>query len=199
MVRAILDGSKTQTRRIMTHQPGEDWSPTHYTELHGYDKDGALTPDKVIGWGAVDYDGERGCTCPHGKPGDLLWVRETHYIIGETGEVFYKATGDSNKTPPMAWTGKWKPSIFMPRSASRITLEITDVRVERLQEISRGDAMAEGCPHANMANESSPVYWYSKLWGSINGADSWNANPWVWVIEFKKILVLTKCCIAAKG
>ncbi|MGE5866558.1 MAG: hypothetical protein ACM32J_15885, partial [Rhizobacter sp.] len=83
---------------------------------------------------------------------------------------------------------RWKPSIHMPRAASRITLEGTGVRVERLQDISRGDAMAEGCPSPNMRDGDDPRKWYADLWDSINGASScWDANPWVWVVEFKRI------------
>lgn len=82
---------------------------------------------------------------------------------------------------------KWKPSIHMPRKASRIMLEVTRVRVERLQEISRGDAMAEGCPFQNMAKGADPRKWYADLWKTINGPGSWDLNPWVWVIEFKRV------------
>lgn len=75
----------------------------------------------------------------------------------------------------------------MPRWASRILLEVTAVRVERLQDISRGDAMAEGCPFPNMAKGDDPRKWYADLWDQINGAGSWEANPWVWVVEFKRV------------
>jgi hypothetical protein len=75
----------------------------------------------------------------------------------------------------------------MPRVVSRITLEITSVRVERLQDISRGDCMAEGCPFPNIAKETDPKGWYSDLWETLNGAGSWDLNPWVWVLEFKTV------------
>ncbi len=80
---------------------------------------------------------------------------------------------------------RWRPSIHMPRKASRITLEITEVRVERLQDISRGDCMAEGCPFPNIAKLTDPIEWFAELWESIN--ENWDANPWVWVVEFKRV------------
>jgi hypothetical protein len=101
----------------------------------------------------------------------------------------YRADGVPKREDLEGFLSDWKPSIHMPRSASRITLEITEVRVERLQEISRGDAMAEGCPFPNMANGSNPVHWYADLWNSINGngPGSWDANPWVWCISFRRL------------
>ena len=81
MVRALLEGSKTQTRRIMKNQPHEDWTPARYTELHGFDKHGELTPDKVIGWGVVNEYGDQGYCCQYGQPGDRLWVRETWGVV----------------------------------------------------------------------------------------------------------------------
>jgi hypothetical protein len=116
-------------------------------------------------------------------------VREAFYHHGTC--ACYRADG---------WTGapdvgyqvtpapKWTPSIHMPRWASRILLEIVSVRVERLQEISRGDAMAEGCPFPNMADGDDPRQWYAGLWEQINGHGSWDANPWVWVVEFKRVV-----------
>lgn len=105
----------------------------------------------------------------------------------------HKAKGDgTGVTWKVDWNGnpsgfKWKPSIHMPRWASRITLEVTGVRVERLNEISRGDCMSEGCPFPNMAKTTNPIAWFSELWESINGEGSWALNPWVWVIEFKRV------------
>ena len=100
---------------------------------------------------------------------------------------FYNLTGIDNKTILRPREITWRPSIHMPRWASRISLGITSVRVERLQDISRGDAMAEGCPFPNMAQGPDPRDWYAELWGAINGPDSWAENPWAWVVEFKAI------------
>ena len=85
------------------------------------------------------------------------------------------------------WEFKRRPSIHMPRWASRILLEVVSVRVERLQDISRGDAMAEGCPFPNMAQGDDPRQWYAELWEQINGPGEWTANPWVWVVEFRRL------------
>ena len=86
-----------------------------------------------------------------------------------------------------AYWRQWRPSMFMPRWASRITLKVTGVRVERLQQITRGDAMAEGCPFANMADGPDPREWFADLWRQINGPASWDANPWVWCVSFKRV------------
>lgn len=136
--------------------------------------------------------------CRHGQPGDRLWVRETWQHLHNEGQkadefeqwqqnsidCFYLADESSPNNKPMS--GRWRPSIHMPRWASRITLEITDVRVERLQDISNEDAVAEGigtpCDMRYAALDA-----FKPLWESINGHDSWEANPWVWVIEFKRI------------
>lgn len=175
MVRALLDGSKTQTRRVVKPQP--------------------IADSRFVG--EAPYVG---LACPHGKTGDRLWVRETHYIIGEGNQYFYRATGgfsqhkefdEANGNTPLVWAGPWKPSIFMPRAACRTLLEITSVRVERLQDISEADALAEGCkPNylPNRAYEDQPYRsGFVSLWQGINGHGSWAANPWVWVIEFKRV------------
>ena len=184
MVRALLDGSKTQTRRLVKPQPdivfagpipgaGICGKYTHDDEKHG--RLGVHIP------------------CPYGQPGDRLWVRENFAHIYRDNslperrsfeDVAYMANGHSID---IGAYGSWKPSIHMPRWASRITLEISSVRVERLQDITRGDAMAEGCPFPNMAQGNDPRQWYEQLWGEINGPDSWATNPWVWAIEFKRI------------
>jgi hypothetical protein len=131
--------------------------------------------------------------CPYGSPGDRLWVREAFRDARShaAGRVLYRADGDV--------ACGWKPSIHMPRSASRITLEVTGVRVERLQAISEADALAEGVSFvadgcARFGVDGLPGSWcdcavtaYAALWESINGAGSWDANPWVWVIEFKRL------------
>jgi len=165
MVRALLDGSKTQTRRTA--------KSCHMVMDHGEDSSG-----QCINAGYIP------CLplCPYGHRGDRLWVRETFqkWPDGYAYRADYQDAelADSVHAP-------WKPSIHMPRAASRINLEITGVRVERLQDISRGDAMAEGCPFPNMAQGDDPRKWYADLWHSINGPDSWGLNPWVWVVEFK--------------
>jgi hypothetical protein len=167
MVRAILDGRKTQTRRVVKPKP---------------DDSGLWNNDK----------------CPYGKPGDRLWVRETFFVDGP--RIQYRA--DHHGAPKETI---WKPSIFMPRHASRILLEIADVRCERLRDISEADAIAEGVAsfrpvpgdgdpetlYANYMNKGRLSYRkayfsFMTLWQSINGPESWNANPWVWVITFKR-------------
>ena len=177
MVRALLDGSKTQTRRVV--KP---------------------TPEWIGQSGVLSYRGRVGlphALCPYGQPGDRLWVRESWHQRGKfvfalpdsdkrswlgTREIAYSADA---KRPGHDWRSR--PSSHMPRWASRITLEITGVRVERLQDISRGDAMVEGCPFPNMAAYNDPRKWYADLWESINGPGSWDANPWAWVVEFKRL------------
>jgi hypothetical protein len=170
MVRALLDGSKTQTRRV-----AKLTDAAHVKEPRGHRR-----------WHPGDPAAS--LACPYGQPGDRLWVRETWIDASSALHscVIYRADGNDQ-----ACGQPWKPSIFMPRWASRITLEITAVRCERLQDISEADAMADGAPWTPCTYEHPD--WtpyrlgYCKLWESINGPDSWSANPWVWVIEFKKV------------
>ena len=173
MVRAILEGKKTQTRRVVPekiinkHRVYEEWCVSNLPNVQnnrGYEEQFFF------------------CHCPYVRR-DRLWVRETHAIINREGlhTTVYKA--DQNE----ANQNRWTPSIHMPRWASRISLEITGVRVERLQDISRGDCMSEGCPFPNRAKETDPVRWFSELWSSVYGEENWFDNPWVWVIEFKII------------
>lgn len=168
MVRAILDGRKTQTRRVMKPQPDEDGLA------------------KVINGPWVDTS-ERIYRCPFGVPGDRIWVRETwarYNIDQHSHDMAYRAT------TPEDWPkeGRWRPSIHMPRWASRILLEITDVRVERLQAITLGDICKEfGCGLYDFRPATYGFQAWEELWKSIYGGDSWQANPWVWVIEFKRI------------
>jgi len=196
MVRATLADLKHQTRRIINPQPTN--RPIYATpettiqckEAHWLDADG-IHPGVPM-------------KCKQGKPGDLLWVKETFSAHGAfakhgTGRVNYRADKADGKEPSGL---HWKPSIFMQRWASRITLEITAIRVERLQDISEEDAIAEGCfriqesGHTYFANHqpppahgrsAHPIDAYRILWESINGPGSWDANPYVWVIEFKKL------------
>src|SRR5688572_10709918 len=160
MVRALLDGSKTQTRRIVKRPK---FVPINYI----------LNPSMLIDKFTMWWQGEHGGVgwsqeCPYGKPGERLWVRETFCDIeprygSSDPPVLFRA--DLAAGEQYLAVDKWKPSIFMLRKLSRIDLEIVSVRVERLQDISRGDAMAEGCPFANM-RESDPVGWYRELWES---------------------------------
>ena len=182
MVRAILGGRTTQTRRRVKPHP-----PEWINELHGGELSKrapyAIEDDeqRVFGWGFQD-DHDRYYKFPYGIIGDRLWVRETYAVCADCN-IFYKADGE-----PFPWDGiKWKPSIYMPRRASRLTLEITDVRVERLKDISEKDAIAEGCQCAGVPASITNVGAFAKLWESISGEGSWSQNPWVWVIEFKKV------------
>lgn len=221
MVRAILDGRKTVTRRPVRIQPRSQSDIGSY----GIGQPFIRHPDPT----------KRNPECPYGRPGDRLWVRETWGVISHdfdqqgnaidwepdrpakviremrfgrgyySGHVVYAADG------PCEWAGDedgggdprsaWKPSIHMPRVASRILLEITDVRVERLQDISEQQALAEGVrpytDHAELGDwyhvegvetySADPCKSFELLWTAINDAASWDANPWVWVVEFKRI------------
>lgn len=207
MVRALLDGSKTQTRRIMKRQPPAVIEGGYVPKVYwpARDKHMSNCGDRAYLQFELpgEYDGLHimkdgyGFYCPHGQPGDRLWVRESFWGCDAPGYgdqpcVVYDDEWHGKEYRPAQvrpWARKFGriPSIHMPRDCSRITLEITDVRVERLQDISRGDAMDEGCPFPNMATGDDPRQWFSGLWSQINGAASWDANPWVWVVEFKRI------------
>jgi uncharacterized protein YhfF len=180
MVRAILAGRKTQTRRVVKSQPSAEFMPVigeyHRTMVDG--RTGECFPSKQIYFGASD--GDEDFPSPYGRLGDRLWVRETFSTSDcHHGQVVYRADGENNLSDMT-----WKPSIFMPRSASRITLAIMAVRVERLKDISNEDCFAEGLPPETTKGNRT---WYGDLWESINGVGSWDKNPWVWVIEFRKI------------
>ncbi|EPQ7144198.1 hypothetical protein N8V20_02120 [Enterobacter hormaechei subsp. steigerwaltii] len=194
MVRAILDGRKTQTRRVMKVQPSDGFHPTHNgydldLNAHWYtpgvvDKNGYLQPAKKYVFGVADEN--EGYACPFGAVGDRIWVRETFSPVPDHEEpagcsaILYAADGNGPY-------GKWVPSIHMPRWASRITLEITGVRVERLNSISDSDASKEGCCIADMESGDCLSDVFARLWTSIYGDESWKVNPWVWVIEFKVV------------
>lgn len=212
MVRALLDGSKTQTRRV----------------LKGFDRahDIELRDDRWIASGdaPTNYDGEvqmndwqEQIRCPYGQSGDRLYVRETFMDLTGTGVEHRNADGlrqqfaYAAEFPPESYGDsarkdyglKWKPSIHMPRAASRILLEIVSVRVERLNDISEEDAKAEGIENNPRLDPAGPCHWrhygrehtgincpiesYRTLWEAISGAGSWDANPWVWVVEFKRV------------
>ncbi|WP_336662699.1 hypothetical protein [Enterobacter roggenkampii] len=194
MVRAIFDGRKTQTRRVMKVQPSDGFHPTHNgydldLNAHWYtpgvvDKNGYLQPAKKDVFGVADEN--EGYACPFGAVGDRIWVRETFSPVPDHEEpagcsaILYAADGNGPY-------GKWVPSIHMPRWASRITLEITGVRVERLNSISDSDASKEGCCIADMESGDCLSDVFARLWTSIYGDESWKVNPWVWVIEFKVV------------
>lgn len=196
MVRALLDGSKTQTRRVMKLQP--DSSPTLF-----FGQDAVLRAGESFKGGALAIWGGESefeycdCHCPYGRTADRLWVRETW---GTSPSYDYlppnkltrnsfptDAEGYAASATSDTWVIKWRPSIHMPRWASRLTLEIVEVRVERLQDISEEDAKAEGCRPDNMDTHGGARDVFIELWESINGPGSWDANPWVWVIEFERI------------
>ena len=175
MVRALLSGTKTQTRRVIKFKP---W---HQIEERD---DGTPWP-----WMQSD-DNDAGVwlRCPYGAPGDRLWVRETWAPTDGRFEplrsVAYRADGEDVSL----LDDRWRPSIHMPRWASRITLEVTAVRVERLQDISEADAWAEGIAGdlLHRAQGWAPRA-YHLLWEQINGPGSWDANPGVWVLTFRRV------------
>lgn len=214
MIRAILEGRKTQTRRI---------APINKLEIRQHDFGGTLV-GSYITWsvcfskpikgtigshsgGRFSEDNARRIIasefCPYGKPGDRLWVRETHAIVPRT--AYAQSDGvqqalrpDDDHDAAIYREGfdrsnggiRWRPSIHMPRWANRITLEITGVRVERLQDITPADCVCEGyksdLSKRYAQEEIRALDWYRDLWEAINGPGSWEANPWVWVIEFER-------------
>lgn len=181
MVRAILEGRKTQTRRVLKGVPMRLWAASGW-EI----EDGDCMWCDAYG----DYHSLTSI-CPYGRIGDRLWVRETWApvpILQHTdGIIIYSDSEATYKASPSVYSGiieRWRPSIFMPRWAARITLEVESVRVERLQDISEEDAKVEGIPNecGNIAIDT-----YAGLWNKINGPGSWDANPWVWAVTFKRI------------
>lgn len=233
MVRAILSGQKTVTRRFVPEwqlpgqTQGDDTEPSRWISVaqrhprYGFGVFGSTEEECMANY-TTDF---KSC-CPYGKPGDHLWVRETWYCdhfdvqkgpykkpddldlveAREDGTLVYAADG---LTPYEAEQPIWKPSIHMPRWACRILLEITAVRVERLQDGEGETAfesryIAEGIHRIHQGDgeyafhpfktEPGPGSWtdpfdaWRELWVSVNGADSWNANPWVWVVEFKRVM-----------
>lgn len=188
MVRAILAGTKTQTRRVLKAEPPP-----------GAQRVICPFRDERLQWAATDpHDMEQGQLvlgeaprCPYGQPGDRLWVREA--FMHEPADYCWEASVSIPCKPAStsyradfgneATGAGWKPSIHMPRALSRITLEITDVRVERLQDISDADAQAEG----PAGHPDGPWHAFRSLWTLINGAGAWESNPWVWVVSFKRL------------
>lgn len=193
MVRAILDGRKSQTRRIATFKPREEGLNLGFSGLSvGHYCTGVPTSGWVLcsrGGGGCWNDRTFPLHCPYGVPGDRLWARETFLLRAAGKHAVYRAEFDPVDAAGFgAMYGGWKPSIHMPRWASRITLEVVSVRVERLQEISEGDAFAEGIDGEALhrAKGYAPDA-FRKLWDSINAKRApWESNPYVWVIEFKR-------------
>ncbi|HCD1613392.1 TPA: hypothetical protein NBH86_001131 [Serratia marcescens] len=212
MVRAILDGRKTQTRRAMKVQPESSGFGLRFITESLNNRD----TGKYF-WSQSDACGinktrSKPFPCPFGQVGDRLWVRETWADVNHDGHpaIAYRADGglraigedDGEEEDPnlekywfAQWyadlisgaEGSWRPSIHMPRWASRIALEITAVRVERLNDISDGDAIREGCSAADMKSGDCVADVFARLWSSIYGEESWGDNPWVWVIEFRRV------------
>ena len=186
MVRAILSGQKTQTRRVVKGMALEWLQPAMFT------------PEFV----ADPFNG----MCPYGQPGERLWVREngwerperTPRMMREGADTwaryYYDADGitDDEAANFKTWGFKRRPSIHMPRWACRIVLEIVSVRVERLQDISEADALEEGITYNDIPNNGlDPMRartWFRGLWSEINGPESWDASPWVWCITFRRVI-----------
>ncbi len=185
-VRAILDGRKTQTRRVIKPQPLWIEVPTFINGkwVGAYSRDPNITNPT--------YE----MACPYGQPGDRLWVRETWAdmsnvsLDGERHATYKQFDGDKLDNIP------WKSPIFMPRWASRITLEVTDVRAERLQDITHESILAEGWHSglyeplkARVVGANDARAWYIALWDAINARRgyAWDSNPWVWVVEFRRV------------
>lgn len=209
MVRAILDGRKTQRRRVWKMPRGLAWYVSG--SMRG-EETGDICDPASNWWGHVEE-----MACPYGQPGDRLWVRETwkprivHACFDmacdcETVWVDYPAGGEGRHfegeaipdewfMPKAAIRGRSVPSLHMPRWASRLVLEIAGVRVERLNDCSEADAIAEGIErdsdgwlsYAGGSCVGFPTTSYASLWDSINGAGAWEANPWVWVVEFRRV------------
>lgn len=190
MIRALLAGTKTQTRRVVKARPDKDMGPRC-----------VLQPHEIAG----EVNGGNYRNCPYGQPGDLLWVRESITIRDKAkgGLHFHEPQYRADFTDPygLCFTTddgpryveqlRWTPSIHMPRAASRLTLCITEVRVERLQDIAVEDAEDEGCkaPHERviaMGCAASPTLFF-ELWDSINGVGAAAANPWVFALTFEVI------------
>jgi hypothetical protein len=230
MVRAILDGSKTQTRRFVKPQPAPNAPHDGGTTWTFRPKDGLHVPYGTVGHLTVRE--RMGLPCPYGVPGDRLWVRETWGYRGalwsserpdvQEYDIAYQADDQRKRytfasEPPglpkcptqgpdesteefyadtlTRYWRSWRPSIHMPRWASRLTLEVTGVRVERLHDISEEDAMAEGAAVSNGHPELGALIGagpshregFAQLWRDINGVESWTANPWVWVVKFRRV------------
>jgi len=196
MVKAILAGRKTQTRRVIKDYP---WTRTPYY-FCGLRNGLGYPASEGTTWAGFTCEGYHSpcyVKCPYGQPGDLLWVRERfnpHYFGNR--KPGYAADYDAAKVGDVVPCPKWTPSIFMPRWASRILLAVVDVRVERLQEMNFNDWKLDFVPSAMEVNQSLASFTGAKfqrehsrdLWDKINAkrGHSWDSNPWVWVIEFRR-------------
>lgn len=168
MVRAILEGRKNQTRRVVAPQPDGELDGGPYWNVGGFR------------WSPT---AENPIECPYGVPEDRIWVRETHLFRCSGRIVIYRADYPEAEAWGLgAMYGGWKPPMFMPRAACRIWLEVTGVRMERLREITDADAIDEGVDA--MASDRA-VDAYADLWEGIYGVGSWKRNPWVWVVSFR--------------
>lgn len=208
LVRAILDGRKTQTRRVVKVQPPEWWTHPRATAA-GQRDSGEWRYTNPFG-GASSVTATIG-PCPYGGPGDRLYVREAwatpssydHLsptdalelmrtrLPGGRPQIWYRATTRPDVIERFAARGdRWRPSIHMPKGLSRITLEVTGVRVERLQEIRPDDVVAEGIENPHLyPDDPLLIDAFARLWDQINASRGygWDANPWVWVIEFRRV------------
>ncbi|RQF58610.1 hypothetical protein IPC264_07350 [Pseudomonas aeruginosa] len=212
MVRAILEGRKTVTRRVMKPQPTPSKSGGHHWPCNVHQS--MLHVERELQNGEGCWCGLAEAACPFGKPGDRLWVREAwtiellaaygtekgydseyelRYRADDAAREIHVAPGEPDPYLALydSQRGDWRPSIHMPRWASRILLEITAVRVERLQDISEEQAWAEGYPAERECETGGSGLdawlWFRSLWGEINGPEAFTANPWVWVVEFKRV------------
>ena len=185
MIRAILDGKKTQTRRVIKEQPPAETETFAWVARGKHNRWVAQADDRAI---------SRWFLCPYGAPGDRLWVRESccqlWFNRHDGWQTFYKADDNPDYVQEAA-QGAWRSPIHMPRKYARILLEITSVRIERLQVISQSDAAAEGVDFIPLA----PAALYHRtafagLWDKINGKKyPWSSNPFVWCISFRRIEV----------
>jgi hypothetical protein len=182
MVRAILEGRKTQTRRVIKPQPSEG-------DLVGFS---FFSGDDAIEMRNYPLRQSRIVKCPYGQPGDRLWVKETWNLTAQ-GKPYYRAayTSDAEKEMMHHRIAPWKSARFMPRIFSRITLEVVRIRVERVQEISTKDCVAEGMTWDGPCGLNVALEKYMDLWDKLNAKRGygWEVNPWVWVIEFKLLEV----------
>jgi hypothetical protein len=197
MVRAILGGRKSQTRRVVKKQDTilhlakyEEISVWQVGEYYPYLRWNFGKKRDGSQFGGLPF---LSAECPYGQPGDRLWVRET-WTNTPYGPLYRASVEDNFQFVDPPYVGcRWRPSIFMPRKVSRIMLEVVKVRVERAQDISHNDACVEGAPSEpelnNYGTGSIYVDWYAQLWDKINAKRGygWKVNPWVWVVEFEKV------------
>lgn len=221
MVQRILVDRKNMTRRLRglkyINEHPDNWEFLNTSDKLDFPRPADCKyPDRLwYKWTNIHNNGKSFITqCPYGKPGDILWVRENwcEPVLCDGFEKDYYYQADDIKVTDFASrfiNFKWKPSIHMPRKACRILLQVEEIRVERLQDITEADAIAEGIhpdsggwksyeiihegkhkgevnPHSIVPNRS-PITSYKELWQSINGLDSWDKNPWLWVVKFKKL------------